>query len=77
MFNRFIIMAWDTIRVFLLFIGCTILFYYGILWVSQEYESYHRYDEPKGRAVKVVQMDDQLHQNSFIDRLIFFYQFGE
>lgn len=44
--------------VFLIFIGCTLIFYYGILWVSEEYKKYHRYDEPQGKAVKVVQQDD-------------------
>ncbi|MCT8138792.1 YqzK family protein [Anaerobacillus sp. CMMVII] len=77
MIRDFFTVAWDTIRVFLLFMGCTVLFYYGILWVSQEYESYHRYDEPKGRAVKVVQMNEPVDRNGFLDRLMFFYHFGE
>ena len=65
----------NTLKVFILFMGCTLLFYYGILWVSEEYESYHRYDEPKGRAVKVFQMEET--DSSWIDRLFFFYQYGE
>ncbi|OIJ15943.1 hypothetical protein BKP35_02865 [Anaerobacillus arseniciselenatis] len=77
MFKNFFTLAWDTFRVFLLFLGCTLLFYYGILWVSQEYESYHRYDEPKGRAVKVVQMEEPQQSSGMLDRLMFFYHFGE
>lgn len=77
MFRNLFVIAWDTIRVFLLFMGCTLLFYYGILWVSQEYESYHRYDEPKGRAIKVVQMNEPVERNAFLERLILFYRFGE
>jgi hypothetical protein len=77
MFKNFFVLAWDTIRVFLLFLGCTLLFYYGILWVSQEYESYHRYDEPKGRAVKVVQMNENIERTGPLQRLMFFYHFGE
>ncbi|MFN7253078.1 MAG: YqzK family protein [Anaerobacillus sp.] len=77
MYKNFFSVTWETIRVFLLFMGCTLLFYYGILWVSQEYESYHRYDEPKGRAVKVVQMSDNIDKNQLLDRLLFFYHFGE
>lgn len=69
--------AWDTFKVFLLFMGCTLLFYYGILWVSNEYDRYHRYDEPKGRAVKVFQMDTEVEEQTFIHRLLFFYHFGE
>ncbi|WP_062046502.1 YqzK family protein [Bacillus sp. JCM 19034] len=66
----------QTLKVFILFMGCTLLFYYGILWVSQEYESYHRYDEPEGKAVKVFQMEER-KGTSFFERLIFFYQEGE
>ncbi|WP_216830460.1 YqzK family protein [Alkalihalobacterium elongatum] len=68
---------WNTLKVFVLFMGCTLLFYYGILWVSEEYESYHRYDEPKGRAVKVIQMEQVNEQPTWVDRLLFFYHFGE
>lgn len=77
MIIRFLNAAWDTIKVFLLFTGCTLLFYYGILWVSHEYDSYHRYDEPKGKAVKVFQVESGSDENTFIDRLLFFYYFGE
>lgn len=70
-------MIWNTIKVFILFVGCTLIFYYGILWVSEEYESYHRYDEPKGRAVKVMQPMDTEEGPSWLDRLIFYYHFGE
>ncbi|HEU5138607.1 MAG TPA: DUF4227 family protein, partial [Bacillales bacterium] len=32
---------WDTLKVFVLFVGCTVLFYYGLMWIDHEYESYH------------------------------------
>ncbi|MCM3760342.1 YqzK family protein [Alkalihalobacillus oceani] len=67
----------QTLKVFLLFMGCTLLFYYGILWVSQEYESYHRYDEPKGKAIKVFHMENGSGSSSWIERLLLFYQEGE
>ncbi|UOE96123.1 MULTISPECIES: YqzK family protein [Bacillaceae] len=67
----------NTVKVFIVFMGCTLIFYYGILWVSKEYESYHRYDEPKGRAVKVVQMDEHQPLPEWVERLMFFYHFGE
>lgn len=68
----------QTVKVFLLFMGCTLLFYYGILWVSQEYESYHRYDEPQGKAIKVSQMEESGPDSpTFLDRLMLFYQEGE
>ncbi|WP_088102353.1 YqzK family protein [Halalkalibacter urbisdiaboli] len=67
----------QSIKVFLLFTGCTILFYYGILWISAEYESYHRYDEPKGKAVKVINMEHEDQEVMWIDRLLLFYRVGE
>lgn len=66
----------QSIKVFILFTGCTILFYYGIMWVNEEYQNYHRYDEPKGAAVKVSSAA-QKGQTSMFDRLILFYLNGE
>ncbi|WP_054710819.1 YqzK family protein [Bacillus sp. JCM 19041] len=43
----------QTIKAALLFTGCTIIFYYGILWVSEEISQRQKYDEPEGRAIKV------------------------
>ncbi len=67
----------QTMKVFLLFTGCTLLFYYGILWISKEYESYHRYDEPEGKAMKVFQMDGAPPSSSWVERLFLFYKEGE
>lgn len=68
--------AFDTLKVFILFTGCTLLFYFGIIWINQEYEQYHRYDEPEGGALKVsAQMKDLTPK--WVDRLIYFYQNGE
>jgi hypothetical protein len=66
----------NTMKVFVLFTGCTILFYYGIMWLNEEYTEYHRYDQPKGSAVKVTASNDQ-HQSNWFDRLILFYLNGE
>ncbi|GLI84811.1 MULTISPECIES: YqzK family protein [Rossellomorea] len=69
-------MIWQTLKVFILFTGSTILFYYGIMWIGEEYEGYHRYDEPEGSAVKVSSAvaDEEAH---WYDRLLFFYTNGE
>ena len=69
-------MFFHALRVFLLFAACTVLFYYGIIWVSQEYENYRRYDEPEGTAVKVnTQNEDS--GNDWLSRLMLFYLNGE
>ncbi|WP_270180579.1 YqzK family protein [Alkalihalobacillus sp. CinArs1] len=73
---RGLLLVLDTMKVFLLFTGCTLLFYFGILWVNQEYQNYHRYDEPEGKAVKVVQMES-VPQQIFLERLGLFFQTGE
>ncbi|MDQ0256158.1 hypothetical protein J2S74_003576 [Evansella vedderi] len=69
----------EAIWVFILFMGCTLVFYYGILWVSEEYNQYHRYDEPKGRAVKVVQLEDHdlTAFEASVERLRLFLRHGE
>lgn len=46
------------------------------MWVNEEYQNYHRYDEPKGAAVKVSSAA-QKGQTSMFDRLILFYLNGE
>jgi hypothetical protein len=74
--QSFLKVVFQTLKVFILFTGCTILFYYGIMWVNEEYQNYHRYDEPKGAALKV---SDSIHDESpsTFDRLILFYLNGE
>jgi hypothetical protein len=69
-------LLWRSSKVFLAFSVCTLLFYYGLQWLNTEYENYHRYDEPKGRAVKVFKMDAG-NEGHILDRLKFFYQSGE
>ncbi|XJZ26111.1 YqzK family protein [Bacillota bacterium Lsc_1132] len=66
----------QSLKVFILFTGCTILFYYGIMWVNEEYQNYHRYDEPKGAALKVSNTAQE-GSSSMLDRLILFYLSGE
>lgn len=66
----------QTLKVFILFTGCTILFYYAIMWVSEEYQNYHRYDEPDGKAIKVASYGSSEEQNWF-NRLVSFYLNGE
>ena len=66
----------EVMKVFILFTGFTVLFYYAMIWINSEYESYHRYDKPEGAAIKVMEMDQPNHDN-WQDRLIYFYQNGE
>lgn len=68
--------AVHTLKVFILFTGCTILFYYGIMWVNEEYQNYHRYDEPQGAALKVSNTVQEAG-SPFFNRLVLFYLNGE
>ncbi|HLR51865.1 MAG TPA: YqzK family protein [Candidatus Avamphibacillus sp.] len=63
---------WDMIKVFIIFIACTFVFYYGLRMMHSEYEQFHRYDPPEGPAVKVFN-----EEKSFIDRLNLFFRLGE
>jgi hypothetical protein len=46
------------------------------MWVTEEYQSYHRYDEPEGSALKVSNAVKE-EGSSLIDRLMLFYLDGE
>lgn len=59
----------DMIKIIIIFIGCTFLFYYGLRAMHSEYEQFHRYDQPEGPAVKVFSEED-----NFIDRLHLFFR---
>ena len=65
-------MVWDTSKVFVIFIACTFLFYFGLRVMHSEYEQYHRYDTPEGPAVKVFGAEESL-----IERLNLFFRLGE
>lgn len=69
-------LIWQMVKVFILFTGCTLFFYYALLWVSEEYRNYDRYDEPEGNAVKV--MSDYGDESFYwYQRLLLFYLNGE
>lgn len=66
----------NTCKVLILFVGFTVLFYIGMVWLNQEYQSYHRYDEPKGSAIKVSKAVDS-DNYTWLERLLLFYLDGE
>lgn len=65
-------MVWDTTKVFIIFLACTLVFYFGLRVMHSEYEQYHRYDAPDGPAVKVYNAE-----GNFMDRLNLFFRLGE
>jgi hypothetical protein len=69
-------LVFKSLKVFILFTGCTILFYYGMMWVNEEYQNYHRYEEPQGSAIKVSASADS-RSMPFLERLVLFYLNGE
>lgn len=69
-------LVFKSIKVFILFTGFTILFYFGLMWINEEYQSYHRYDEPQGTALRVSASGDSDHM-PLLDRLLLFYLNGE
>ncbi|MDM5235793.1 YqzK family protein [Bacillus cereus] len=76
--RRALKITFDGIKVFLLFTSCTILFYFAILWINEEYESYHRYEKPKEETVeKVSGNEEEPAKDAFVNRMMFFYENGE
>ncbi|WP_085523477.1 YqzK family protein [Tuberibacillus sp. Marseille-P3662] len=69
----------DTMKVFLLFVSCTVLFYFGLKWLDQNYDSFHKYDEPDGKAVKVFSQNDSKTSEDlgWPNRLLQFIRDGE
>ena len=63
---------WDTCKVFAVFLICTCLFYFGLSVMHDEYEEYHKYDEPEGPALKVFHSEERL-----LGRLGLFFRLGE
>lgn len=63
---------WNVIKLFVLFLCCTLLFYFGLRAFHEEYERYHRYDEPEGHTVKVF-----LEDHKVMDYIYLFFRLGE
>ncbi|SET88448.1 Protein of unknown function [Salinibacillus kushneri] len=63
----------EFLKVFLIFVLCTFFFYYGLRLMHEEYENFHRYDQPGGNAVEVFQPED----THWLDRLSIFFRLGE
>lgn len=74
---KYIKLILQTIKVFLIFTTCTILFYYAIMWISEEYQNHKKYDEPEGQAVKVVSDHHIENETNWFNRLVMFYLNGE
>jgi hypothetical protein len=53
------------------------LFYFAILWINEEYESYHRYEKPKEETVEKVSGNEEPAKDAFVNRMMFFYENGE
>lgn len=68
--------VYNTSKVFILFTGCTVLFYFGLMWITEEYQDYHRYDEPEGKAVKASTNTEET-EFDWLERLKIFYKNGE
>lgn len=62
----------NTLKLFILFVCCTLLFYFGLRSLHEEYERYHRYNEPEGEAVKVF-----LEEQKVMDYIYLFFRLGE
>ncbi|GAF21367.1 MULTISPECIES: DUF4227 family protein [Shouchella] len=65
-----------TMKAVILFVACTAIFYYGILWVTDELSDLHRYDVPEGNALKASSVASD-EDRSLLQRLTLFLLDGE
>ena len=65
--NKITFNIWKAFKITVIFVGCTCIFYFGLQAMHEEYERFHRYDQPEGPAVKVFNEEDRL-----IDRVVNF-----
>lgn len=63
---------YKVIKLFILFLCCSLLFYFALKSIHDEYERYHRYDEPQGATVKVF-----LEEHDVLDYIYLFFRLGE
>ncbi|WP_019242114.1 MULTISPECIES: YqzK family protein [Bacillus] len=72
-------LVWEfvhALKIFVLFVSFTILFYIGMVWLNREYEDYNRYDQPDGTSLKVSTNQEDMDITWF-ERLKLFYLNGE
>ncbi|HJV45902.1 MAG TPA: DUF4227 family protein [Bacillota bacterium] len=70
----------EGVKLFILFIVTTFIFFSIITFLSDTIKPSNPYKKPEGRAVKVMKADERLYSlegGNFIDRLKFFYWYGE
>ena len=70
----------EGIRLIIIFVITTFIFFSVISFFSDVIKPSNPYRKPEGRAIKVMKIDHQLYssaQPEFIDRLKFFYWYGE
>lgn len=66
-------LCYEIAKMAIIFILCTILFYYVLKALDHEYQNLDRYDSPQGKSMKVSNMQD----NEVIDRIGIFFRLGE
>ncbi|MFB4211734.1 YqzK family protein [Shouchella sp. JSM 1781072] len=67
----------NTMKAVILFVACTAIFYYGILWVTDELSELHRYDVPEGNALKASSIAVSDEDMNVLQRLTLFLLDGE
>lgn len=66
------------LKVLIIFIVCTLFFYFGLIWINQEYENYNRYNQPEGNAIKVSSNEKNANQEvNILERIKLFYHQAE
>ncbi|WP_018922142.1 DUF4227 family protein [Salsuginibacillus kocurii] len=67
--------AWETLKVIVIFTCSTLFFYYGILWLHEEYRGDERLEHPEEVWVEVSESDDSMLAGW--DRFLYLLRHGE
>ncbi|GAB2573985.1 DUF4227 family protein [Gracilibacillus alcaliphilus] len=70
----FVKLCLDVMKIFVIFVVCTLLFYYVIKGLHSEYEKLDRYEYPQGNAIKVM---GENKETDWWERLSIFFRLGE
>lgn len=66
-----------TIKIFIIFTICTLFFYFGLIWINEEYENYNRYNQPEGNALKVNTPNEANEPTTLLERVKLFLKLSQ
>jgi hypothetical protein len=66
----------EALRILLIFIGCTLIFYYGIMWLSKEFGP-EKTNPSRNNVIQVNKNKEIYDNDELLRRLRVFFEYGE